>query len=394
MQNRDRNIYAAISALIIIVIIVSVSFSGCKGAPPEKPAPNVTFDFPVEQEVIERDEYSGRLESPQIANVAARINGTITEVPFKEGSIVKQGDLLFVIDDRPFKAELGSKEAAVAKAEALLLKASSRMTRYERVRSSGAVSADDFDQATADLKQAQSELMSAKADAEIARLNLEWTRVKAPIDGQVSRKLVTEGNNVIGGSGQMTQLTTITSIDPLYAYVSVPEDKFRRYENINSHLTQTTSTNLPCEFILEDSKDYRKDCSIDFVDSKINTSTGTVQLRGVIPNSSGALKSGMFVRMRIPYGDQYKALLIPDIAVGADQSTRFVLVINKDSIVESRPVILGSQFGNMRVIKEGIKLEDRVIVAGMQAARPGIKVNSTYAKATPTPASAPSEVKK
>lgn len=373
----DSRMQLCIIKSILLVLFIQTGLAACKGKPPEKPLPSVTTVNPIEKEVTEWDEYSGRLESPQIANVAARVTGNIIEAPFKEGSFVQQNDLLYVIDDRSFKAELASTEADVAKVQAIFSKASSRLHRFENVRSSGAVSAEDYDQAKADLKQAEAELASARAAMTLAQLNLEWTRVRAPISGLVSRKLVTEGNNVIGGSGQMTQLTTITSLDPLYSYISVPEANYHKYQKSLPSTATSEESPLPCEFLVENSTTYRKDCFIDFIDSQVNIATGTVQLRGVISNPDRSLKTGMFVRMRLPGTAAYKATLVPDIAVGADQSSRFLLVVNNEGVVESRPVKLGAQFSSLRAITEGIKLEDRVIVSGLQSARAGTKVNAS-----------------
>ncbi len=353
---------------LITIITIAGLLIGCKSAPPEKPLPSVTVTSPTEQQVTEWKEFSGRLESPQVANVAARVTGIIVEAPFQEGSFVNEGDLLFVIDDRPFKAELASKEADVVKNQALLTKAELKLKRYQKIKETGAVSIEDLDQATADFKEAESNLASAKAAANIAQLNLEWTMVRAPISGQVSKKLVTEGNNVIGGSGNLTQLTTITSIDPVYAYVSVPENEAGRYNAAGSA--------TPCEYKLETDSGFKTNCTVNFIDSRVTVDTGTVQLRGIIPNTDSRLKPGMFVRVRLPGGDPYKTILIPDIAINADQDSRYVLTVNAEGIVQRKAVKLGAKFDKLRAIEDGISINDRIVIAGLHLSKPGTKVNA------------------
>lgn len=363
------------STILILLLCATEAFIlGCKKpAPPPPPPANVTVSSPFTEEVVEWHEFSGRLESPKVVSLAARVSGIIEEAPFTEGAMVTAGDTLFVIDSRPFKAELASKSADLARAQAQLAQAQVHYNRYSKIKGTRAISDEDFDQAVASLRQAEAAERSAKAAEDVAKLNLEWTTVTSPISGKASRKLVTEGNLVNGGAGQATQLTTITSIDPLYCYVNVPERSYQIYRSLSSGASSETER-PPCDIQLEGEKAWTNHGHIDFVDNQIDRTTGTVQLRCVISNASGNLASGLFARMRIPGSKPYATTLVPDATVGTDQNSRFILTVNKEDTVEMKRVKIGELFGTFRAITEGIGLEDRIIVNGASLVRPGAKV--------------------
>ncbi len=358
---------------LFLLILVLVSL-GCGKGDSTPPASEVTVSKPIVQEVIEWDEYSGRLESPKTAEISPRVSGVIVSAPFQEGGLVKEGDVLFKIDDRSYKAELLSKNADVARAEALTTQSQLNYNRYQKIKDSKAISAEDYDQALATLKQSQAQLASAKAAQEIAKLNLEWTEVTAPISGRVSKKLVTEGNLV--SASQTTPLTTITSIDPLYCYVNIPERTFLKYqENSLRRKEQNNSEGKTVSTLkLENEKSFSRTGEIDFIDNHVDPNTGTVQIRGVIPNNDHSLSTGLFARMRVPASLPYKALLIPDVAVGTDQTAKFVYVITEENKVEFRKVEIGVLFGKLRKIEKGLNENERVIVNGLQRAKPGVIV--------------------
>ena len=354
---------------------------GSDADPAPPPAPAVTVSKPMGREVIEWDEYTGHLESPELVNVAARVSGFIEEAHFQEGALVHKGDVLFVIDDRSFRADLDSKTADVAKAVSQLELAQVHMARFEKVHGTKAISDEDYDTAKASLSQAQSVVAGAKAAEELSRLNLEWTRVVAPITGRISRKYVTEGNLVNGGVGQATLLTTISSVDPMYCYVDVDERTILKYQRLAQEKKRVSARDaqIPAFMQLENETTFPHEGVIDFVDNKVDPGTGTLRARGVFPNKNGYLTPGFFGRMRIPGSGRYHALLVPDSAIGTDQNIKFLLVVKADNTVDLRPVKLGALFGTLRSIEDGIGPDDRVITNGAQLARPGAKVAPTEA---------------
>jgi RND family efflux transporter MFP subunit len=370
------------------VLIFSHGMSGCHEQTAANPAPPpaaVTVSLPLSRTVTDWDEYTGHLVSPEVANIAAQISGVIIEAPFKEGALVKKGDVLFVIDDRPFRADFDNKKAIVAKDEAQVLLTELQMSRSEDLLKKKAISQQDYDMNRAAREQAKAQLAADQAAVETAQLNLEWTRVTAKISGRVSRMNVTVGNLVNGGAGQSAMLTTIVSVDPMYCYVPVPERAFLGYQSYAERATgkSVREAKIPCFIQLENEKGFPHVGAIDFIDNKLDTNTGTIQLRGVIPNPNGTLTSGLFARLRTTGSGPYKTLLVPDLAVGAEQNERVLLVVEKDDTVASRKVKLGGLFGGLRSITDGLKPDERVIVNGLQLVRPGSKVKPQNAPIPP-----------
>ena len=367
---------SAVRFTLLILTATAVLASGCgKQQPPPPPLPPALFSLPLSRTVVDWDEFSGRLESPQVVTLSARVSGVVTQASFAEGSLVKAGDLLFVIDERPYQAELQSKEADILSSQAQLSQAQARFNRYEGLKGSSAISAETYDQAVATLLQAKARLASAQAARDIAKLNLEWTHVQAPITGRISKRLITEGNLVTGGTAQATTLTTITSVNPMYAYFNVPESSFVRYkllikERKNSNLPEL----LPCAVQLEQEKSFDRQGEINFIDNRVDRNTGTVEMRCSVPNQDGTLASGLFARTRVPGSEPYQALLIPDAAIGTDQNTRFVLTVDPDNTIERKTVERGRLFGTLRAIPSGLEPGDRVVIQGLQQLRKGTKV--------------------
>ncbi|MGB8356094.1 MAG: efflux RND transporter periplasmic adaptor subunit [Chthoniobacteraceae bacterium] len=367
-----------------IALLVLASCGQPKPAAP--PPPSVIVNQPVQHMVVDWDEYSGRLQSPETASIAARVSGLIVDSPFKEGALVKKGDVLFVIDDRPFKADLDNKRAAVAKDNAQLSLADIQLHRNAELLKTRVIAQQDYDTANATYEQAVAQLAADKAAEETSALNFEWTRVTAPFTGRISRMAVTTGNLVNGGgASQATQLTTLVSVDPVYCYVPVPERSYVTYQQVARQEKHTSleDANISCFMQLENETDFGHAGTIDFIDNAVDPATGTIQLRGVFPNPNGLLKPGLFARLRIPGSVPYQALLVPDAAVGTQQDERFLLITGSNNIVESRPVKLGRLFGELRVISDGLKPGDKVIVDGLQKARPGAPVNPSEAPIPP-----------
>ncbi|HSV14937.1 MAG TPA: efflux RND transporter periplasmic adaptor subunit, partial [Tepidisphaeraceae bacterium] len=254
--------------------------------------------------------------------------------------------------------------------------AQTNFQRTEQAVKGNAVSQQEYDTAKAQLEQAQAVLAGDKAAAEQSRLNLEWCRVTAPIDGRVSNKLVTPGNLVNGGAGQATLLTTITSLDPMYCYVDVDERSVLKYQELSREKKRVSArdSRIPCFLQLSNETNFPHEGVVDFVDNHIDPATGTIRARGVYANPNGYLTPGMFGRVRIPGSGRYRTVLIPDAAIGTDQNIRYVLLVGTDDVVQSRPVTLGPLFGGLRSIEKGLSVNDEVVINGLLRARPGTKV--------------------
>jgi len=369
---------AAAGCALVAFALVAFALVGCGqgGAPPQRPPATVTVIHPLQQEVTDWEDFAGRLQSPETTNIQARISGVITETPFKEGSLAREGDILFVIDDRPFKADLDNKKATVAKDAAQVDLTAAQLARSQRLLQTHVMDQQDYDIAQANYRQAQAQLEADKAAQETSALNVEWTRVRAPIAGLVSKIDVTVGNLITGGVGNGTPLTTLVSVDPLYCYVPVPERTLLRYQIAARKNQQTVrDAKIGCSIQLENETGFPHKGVVDFIDNSVDPNTGTIQVRGVFENPNEFLTPGLFARMRIEGGGPYKALLVPDAAVGTNQNERYLMVVDASNTVQTRPVQLGHLFGEMRVIEQGIAPADRVIINGLQMASPGTKVN-------------------
>jgi membrane fusion protein, multidrug efflux system len=359
------------------------ALSGCKPQPAQgqqqqqPPPPPVTVTRPVERDVVKWDEFNGRLEAVESVEVRARVSGMVLATPFQEGAVVKEGDVLVELDLREFQADLESKIAARDQAAAQVELARINYTHTKDLREGEAASVIEYQNSEAKLKAAQAALAGAEADVQAARLNVEWCRVTAPIPGRVSRKFVTVGNMVTGGSGTGTLLTTITSIDPIYCYVDVDERSIIGYQRMaqDNQRMDARASGIPCRLQISDETGFPHEGYIDFVDNHVNPDTGSIWLRGVFPNPDGWLTPGFFARVSIPGSDRFSTVLIPDQAVTTDQNEKQVLLVAADDTVQARAVKLGPLFGELRAVVSGLDVGDRVIVNGLMRARPGVKVS-------------------
>lgn len=378
---------AALIALLV-ALVGAAWITGCdRGAGPAggPPPAAVTVTRPVRHDVVEWDEYTGMTTAPETVNVAARVSGFIESAPFTEGAVVNRGDLLFVIDPRPFQAALNARLADAAKAQAQATLAADQLQRYTLLRQQQSVSAQDYENVKSASDQANAALQAANAAVEAARLDLEWTRVVAPILGRVGRKLVTPGNLVNGGAGQATLLTTIESIDPMYCYFDVNEQAVLKYQRLTREKRRASARESRVTVLMQLSNEttFPHAGVIDFIDNRIDPGTGTIRVRGVFANPDHTLLPGFFVRVRVPGTGRYPALLLPDVAIGVDQNLKFVLVVGPDNTVERRTVTPGALFGRLRAIESGVSEQDRVIINGQQKARPGSKVAPTEQPISP-----------
>jgi RND family efflux transporter MFP subunit len=363
-------------------------------AAPPPPPPKVTVSQPVSREVVEWEEYTGRLEAVESVEVRARVNGYLQSIHFKNGTTVKQGDLLFVIDPRPYQAELERARAELGLANARLERTGKDLARAQMLVRSRAVSEEEVDTRVSEQRQAQESVQAARATVNAAQLNVEFTQVRAPISGRISRNLVSVGNLITGGTTQSTVLTTIVSLDPIYCYFEADERSYLKglRQVRNGDQTNGRGGKQPVYVALADEANFPHQGSIDFVDNRLDQSTGTITVRAVLPNPDLFLAPGLFARLRLPAGGKYKALMVPPEALGSDLSQQFVFVVNAQNLVQYRQITPGPLIDGWRVIREGLQPEDWVIVNGVQRARAGAQVDpirQDSARAQPSPPAAP-----
>jgi membrane fusion protein, multidrug efflux system len=369
--------------------VLGLLAAGCQKSDPSAtaapPPPPVTVNQPVSKEVVEWDEYQGWVEAVDSVEVRARVNGYLDSIHFKDGAEVKKGDLLFVIDPRPYQADLDRAEADLLQAQTRFDLASNDLARAQRLLKAKAISEEDADSRAKAERTAAAAIQSARASVEMAQLNMEYTSVKAPISGRIGRKMITEGNLVNGNQGESTMLATIVSLDPIYCRFDADEQSILKYQQL---ARQGQQENLrggkwSCEIALANETGFPHKGVLDFVDNQVDPTTGTLRVRGVFANPDRVLQPGFFARVRVPGSAPYQALLIPDLAVGADQDQKFVLVVDGQDTVQYTPVKLGPLIDGWRVVREGLHTNDWVVVNGLMSVRPGAKVSPTRAAAAP-----------
>lgn len=364
----------------VYCLVIVLALLACIGCGPtantfvEPPPPEVTVSSPVEQPVTDSLELTGTTAAVESVEVRARVQGFLERIDFADGARVKAGELLFEIDPRTYQAEYDRDDAALVQARAHLTRAKSDFKRAEELLPKNAISQSDYDLTVSERDEAEAAVQVAEANLRAAKLNLDFTKVLAPISGRASRRLVDKGNLV--GASEKTLLTTIVNDDSIYAYANMSEydllrlnRKYRRDPQADSKPEQRTKALLG----LADETGYPHEGWIDFVDNTVDPGTGTLRVRAIFPNDKRLLIPGLFVRLCIPL-ETHPGLLVPDLAVLADQSGRYVLVVNDQDVVEQRSVTAGATVDHMRVIENGLTPSDRVVVNGLQRARPGVKV--------------------
>lgn len=367
-------------------LLSALAFGGCQKQKPQTagPPPVVSIVQAIEREVVEWDEYIGRLEAPETVEVRARVSGYLDKVHFKEGKEVKKGGLLLTIDPRPYQAEFDHAEAEYQRASSQAELAKNDAERAKRLIGTKAISEEEYDTKLKTYLAAQATVKSARASLESAKLNLEFTQIHSPIDGRVSRALVTQGNLVSGGvSGAgATLLTTVVSLDPLYCYGDPDERAILKYLQLRREGKRVSARDqeIPAEMGLANEAGFPHKGYIDFVDNHVDPNTGTVRARGVFPNEDHSLSPGFFARIRVPGSGKYPALLIPDRALGSDQAQKFVYVVSAEKKVEFRPVKTGPMIDGLRIVKEGLKPGEQIIVEGLLRVRPGVVVDAKPAE--------------
>lgn len=386
------------------------------------PPPQVVVGKPLKKTIVEWDQYTGRLEAVDFVSVRSRVSGYLATAPFEEGQIVQAGDLLMTIDPRPYEADVKRAEADLAEttarvgqaqaeivqaeanqrsARARLELADKQLRRIESLLASRAVSQDEYDvQAAtrteafanyeaegANVESAKAAKLTSEAAAETAaakldeaRLELEYTQIRSPITGRISRKIVTVGNYVTGGVENSTALTTIASTDPVHCYFDADEQSYLKYVRLSRNGQRGSSREVknPVYLALADERSgFPHQGYMDFVDNRLDPNTGTMRGRAIFSNDDGALTPGLFVRLRLPGSGEYEAVLIPDRAIGVDQSETYVLVLGKDDKLTRRRVELGPNIYGLRIVRSGLTGDELIVLRGLQRVRPNIQVQAT-----------------
>jgi multidrug efflux system membrane fusion protein len=346
----------------------------------------------VQQTVTDYIELTGNTQSSNSVNLVARVEGYLQSVNFKDGSVVKKGDLLFVIEPEPYEANVQLAQATVEQQQATLTQATSEYERQQRLIQQNATSQSQVENWQAQRDAAQAAVDEANANLKLARINLGYTRIVAPFDGRIGQRLVDPGNLV--GAGAPTQLATIEQLAPMYVYFNVDEQDVLRIRASLRAAGKTLASVEPVKLGigLQNETGYPHEAPLDFVASDLDQSTGTLQARGVIPNQDYVFLPGLFVRVRIPIGTTANALLVPDRAVGIDQRGHYLLVVDQNDVVAQQTVQIGALYDGMRVIEQGLSADDWVVIDGLQRAIPGSKATpreAPAAPAKPAPAATP-----
>jgi RND family efflux transporter MFP subunit len=373
-----------------IAFLALVALAGCEQntfVPP--PPPKVEVALPVQRPITRYLETTGNTAPIKSVDLVARVQGFLQSIDYKDGDFVKEGTPLFIIEPETYKLKLDQAKAAEAGAEATVKQAEADFKRQTDLVARQAVSQSTLDTSTSTRDNAQAVLQQAQANTRIAEVNYSYTTVAAPFDGVVSAHLVSVGE-LVGAASPPTQLATIVALDPIYVNFNVNEqDVLRvRAEARRKGLTPADLKQTPVEVGLQSEDDYPHEGKLDYVAPTINQSTGTLAVRGVIPNADRVLVPGYFVRVRVPVDKEQDALLIPDTALGSDQSGRYVLVVTADNVVEQRKVQTGPLDNGLRVIDSGLKGDDRVVIAGMLRVIPGEKVDPQLQKIEQLPQAA------
>ena len=376
-----------LSALLVLATLVASCGEQQKqgGGPPP---PAVTVAKPIKRTVVDYDEYVGRFAAINSVEIRARVSGYLDKLHFKDGQVVKQGDLLFTIDKRPFQNTLDQARANLVQAQSNVAFTESDYTRGQQLVRDKTITDQTFEQRAQAFRNAKASVSANEAAVRQAELDMEFTELRAPMNGRIGDRRVSPGNLVTGGTGgNTTLLATIVSIDPIYFEFTFDEASYLRYERLSTAGQDVASRNAGVQVALKliDESDFDHEGRMDFVDNVIDRSTGTIRGRAVIANSKEIFTPGMFARVRVPGTAPYEALLVPDAAIGTEQARRFVMVVDDQDTARPKYVTLGQVTKDgLRAIKDGIGPDDRIVVSGLMQARPGQKVKPEEQGAKPT----------
>jgi RND family efflux transporter MFP subunit len=378
LLNRTRTVTVLLPALALSSLAL-IGLNGCKSeANPNAAAaaPQVSVAAALERDVTEWDEFTGRLEAVESVEIRPRVTGYIDSVNFSEGSVVHKGDLLFVIDQRPYRAELTRTQAELARAVARDELTATDVTRSEKLLAIKAVSQEEYEQRINASRESHANVEAARAAVETARLNLEFTRVISPINGRVSKAMVTAGNLVTGGSNTATLLTTVVSIDPIYVSFEGDEQVYLKYSELARRGDRPSSRDAanPVLMALANEQGYPHRGAMTFVDNQIDSRTGTIRARASFDNKDGYLTPGLFARVKLLGHNSYHAVLVDDRAIGTDQGQKFVYVVDAGNKIAYRAVKIGRLTDGLRIVQQGLQPGETVVVNGLQRIQPGAVV--------------------
>ena len=375
ITHRSTSIAAAIigwGMWAVFAVVVVVVATGCSQPKPAMPTPEVTVAAAIDRQVTDWDEFTGHFEAVQSVEVRPRVSGFIQHVSFPEGANVRRGDVLLTIDPRPYQAEVARAQAVLEQARTREQLAQQELERAKHLVATQAISREELDARTSGVAESGAAVRAAQAALDNARLNLEWTTVRAPISGRVGRAEITEGNLVQSGPPSPSLLTTIVSLDPIYVYFDSDEQAYLKY--VAATRGHAGAGALSVQVGLANEEGYPHQATVDFVDNRVDRSAGTIRVRAVLPNPNRVFAPGLFARVRLAGGRPREVTMVQDQAIGTDQDRKFVLVLKPDSTVEYRPITVGRLIDGLRVINTGIKPGDNVVINGLLRVRPGMKV--------------------
>ena len=377
MSNRLAKGLARAAWLSALILTSGAALA--QGGPP--PAPPVQVSAPLAKRVTNWDEFTGRFEASEQVEVRARVSGFLDSLHFRDGQLVKKGDLLFTIDQRPYQLSVDAARAEVARAKAQVELTQSEVERAEALTQNRTITARDIDQRRANLNSAIGSQQGAEANLKTAELNLEWTQVRAPLAGRISNRRVDPGNLIAGGQSGATLLTTIVASDPIYFTFDASEADYLRYSRLAAEKQRASSRDnaTPTQVRLADEREWKRQGRMDFVDNALNARSGTIRGRAVFENKDEFLTPGTFGRLRL-FAGEADALLVPDTVIVSDQANKIVLTVGPDNKVVPKPVTLGAISEGLRVITVGLTPQDKVIIGGL--ANPMVRPGATV---TPQP---------
>jgi RND family efflux transporter MFP subunit len=362
---------------ILIAVAIGFTLVACRQEPPKLPPPEVTVAPAVARAVADEDEFTGHFEAVNAVEVRPRVAGFVQRVAFAEGATVRQGDALFTIDARPYEAEVARAEAELERARTRKQLADMELERAERLVSTQAISREELDARTSGRAEGDASIRVAEAALRMARLNLEWTVVRAPITGRIGRAEITTGNVVQAGPSP-TLLTTIVSLDPIYVYFDSDEQAYLKYMRPGAPRVAGSASRIgrPIYVGLANESGFPHEGALDFIDNRVDRSAGTIRVRAVLRNRDQLFAPGLFARIRVPGGENAPATLIQDQSIGTDQDRKYVLVLKGDSTVEYRAITTGRMVDGLRAVRSGLKPGEQVVINGLMRVRPGMKVTA------------------
>ncbi|HJU40223.1 MAG TPA: efflux RND transporter periplasmic adaptor subunit [Tahibacter sp.] len=366
------------SVSFVLSAAIAVALAGCASSRADTPAaaapaPDVTVAQVIAKPLHQFEEFTGQLQAVNTVEVRPRVSGAIDSVRFAEGSRVKKGELLFQIDPRPFQAEVDRLQAELKRSSSRLTLAKADHARAERLSTQNAIAREEFERRASVEAEASGEVGSVSAQLAAAKLNLEFTQVRSPIDGHVSRALITEGNLVTSAS----LLTSVVSDNPVYAYFDADEATFLKFRELTQNARGGNDAVSPVYLGLISEQGYPHEGKLDFMDNRVDGRSGTIRARAVFDNADGHFTPGLFARIKLVGNDSYDAILIDNKAIGTDLGKKYVFVLKADGTLDYRLVELGPNVDGLRVVSQGLKSEDVVVVNGLQHVRAGVKVNAT-----------------